>query len=98
MNIENEYSVILLMLRKIVNSNDFSERKKIEHSLVKRISHFKTRVQQIESRVNNIADQATKAQTTSKFERDFMIIDNAIDMMAKIQRMKRGDNDGDSNA
>ena len=66
MDINNEYAVLIFKLRRIVNCDNESTRKKLEKDYVKSLSAFKNRINAMESKIDCIATAAMEAKNSAR--------------------------------
>lgn len=87
MKLENEYSILVLLLRKIVEAPRLSQRKKLEATFIQRLNQFKKHIQQVDEKIDRIADQVAPKKETSQFEQDYLKYDKIMDCFRCVPKL-----------
>ena len=80
MSIKNEYAILYLMLRQIVETDDVRDRRKLHRRFIKRLAQLMRKIDLIEEKIDAIAD---KAISVTEKERRSLTVDD----MYKIDNM-----------
>lgn len=109
MKLENEYSILVLLLHKIVEEPKLSQRRKLESVFIQRLNQFKKHIQQVDEKIDRIADQVAPKKEMSQFEQDYLKYDALMDHYRYVPKLdpesilltfitKKGDADENRNA
>ena len=80
MSIKNEYAILYLMLRQIVETDDMRDRRRLYRRFIKRLAQLMRKIDLIEEKIDAIAD---KAIAVTEKERKSLTVDD----MYKIDSM-----------